>query len=107
VRSAHGRRGLFRWRSSSPLADGRTGCRVVREAVAGGVVMHGDVGGDVLGEVGVGLKDGQGGGLQVLICAWCFKGNKMKAEGMHLDYCRNIRSVGGLTYELCSMLWTR
>jgi hypothetical protein len=26
------------------------------------------VGGDVLGEVGVGLEGGQGGGLQVLVC---------------------------------------
>jgi len=32
------------------------------------VPRGGDVGSEVLGEVGVGLEGGQGGGIQVLVC---------------------------------------
>ena len=49
--------------------EGRGVRRFGRLARAGEVVMRsGNVGSEVLGVVGVGLEDGQEGGLQVLVC---------------------------------------
>jgi hypothetical protein len=69
VRSARGRRGLFQWRIARWRTEERGVERFGRLERAGGVVMRGgDVGGDLLGEVRVGLEGGQGGGFQVLVC---------------------------------------
>jgi hypothetical protein len=100
---------VARWRTEE-RGVGRFG----RLGRAGGVVMRGgDVGGDVLGEVGVGLESGQGGGFQVLLCvciciwqAWTlWVQGVLEERGGERTLTRNIRSVGGLTYELCSGLW--
>jgi hypothetical protein len=55
---------VARWR-----VEGRSVRWLGRLRPAGEVVPRGgDVGGEVLGEIGVSLESGQGGGLQVLIC---------------------------------------
>ncbi len=57
---------VARWR-----VEGRGIGRFGRLGHASEVMMRGgNVGGEVLGEVGVGIEGGQGRGLQVLVCIW-------------------------------------